>query len=248
MMRHIVLVLFAIGIVSGAGWYFISHRQFDWAVIVVAGDWHAHDGSESEAFDNARRDIAAEFAAIGFKAGDIAQFSVRPERYPNAHAFPSDMQNIASVLDDLSHRTAAGCLLYLTSHGTYMGMVLGDTTLEPEDLSRIVNETCGDRPAVIIVSACFSGKFVPALAAPNRMVMSAARADRSSFGCGQGDVYTYFDTCILTNLKAAHGFPELADRVRACVSKHEDETGMYPPSEPQVFIGPQAKAALPIWK
>ncbi|MEO6380286.1 MAG: hypothetical protein ABIO37_19855, partial [Caulobacteraceae bacterium] len=30
----------------------------NWAAIVVAGDWRAHDGGPSEGFDNARRDIS----------------------------------------------------------------------------------------------------------------------------------------------------------------------------------------------
>ena len=31
----------------------------DWAAVVVAGDFHAHSGADSEAFDNARRDVSA---------------------------------------------------------------------------------------------------------------------------------------------------------------------------------------------
>ena len=31
----------------------------DWAAVVIAGDWHAHSGGPTEAFDNARRDVAA---------------------------------------------------------------------------------------------------------------------------------------------------------------------------------------------
>ena len=43
----------------------------DWGAIVVAGDFHAHDGSESEVFDNARRDIAAQLQRIGFSADNV---------------------------------------------------------------------------------------------------------------------------------------------------------------------------------
>ena len=49
----------------------------DWAVAVVAGDWHAHDGSPTEIFDNARRDIAASLSGIEFRPANIAQFSRR---------------------------------------------------------------------------------------------------------------------------------------------------------------------------
>jgi hypothetical protein len=36
----------------------------DWSAVVVAGDWHAHSGGPSEAFDNARRDVTRAFAVF----------------------------------------------------------------------------------------------------------------------------------------------------------------------------------------
>jgi hypothetical protein len=247
-LRDAFFLLAAIAIVGGAGWYFHAHRQFDWAVIVVAGDWHAHNDKPSEGFDNARRDVSAELRAIGFRDEDLVQFSVRPERYPDAHAFPSDVSTIATTLRDLTNRTHDGCLLYFTSHGTPYGIVLGSAILRPEDLATIVDGTCGERPTVVIISACFSGVFVPALRDDNRMIVTAARFDRTSFGCTQDDKYPYFDTCVVADLPDTHGFAELADRVRQCVADREQETGSHPPSEPQVFIGKQiAAAGLPKW-
>ncbi|MEO8114995.1 MAG: peptidase C13, partial [Phenylobacterium sp.] len=38
----------------------------DWSAVVVAGDWHSHDGGPSEAFDNARRDVSRALQRIGF--------------------------------------------------------------------------------------------------------------------------------------------------------------------------------------
>jgi hypothetical protein len=232
---------------GGAGWYLLSHRHPDWAVIVVAGDWRAHDGSPSEAFDNARRDVSAGLVAIGFRPEDIAQFSVRPERYAATHVLAAEPRMIRDTLDDLASHAPSGCLLYFSSHGTPQGMVLNGAIARPDDLAQAVNEICADRPTVIIISACYSGAFVPALQGRNRMIMTAARADRTSFGCGQDDKYPYFDTCVIANLREAHGFPQLADRVRDCVAKREYETGAAPPSEPQVSIGADVTPALPKW-
>ncbi len=36
---------------------------------------------------------------------------------------------------------------------------------------------------IVVVQACYSGSFVDNLAAPDRMVITAAAADRTSFGC-----------------------------------------------------------------
>src|SRR5437773_11293575 len=93
----------------------------DWAAIVVAGDWHAHSGAPSQVFDNARRDIAATLVGIGFSPANVLQFSMQPDRYPNAHLLHADARTVANALWDLSNRTSSGCLAYFTSHGSPEG-------------------------------------------------------------------------------------------------------------------------------
>src|SRR5690606_23240396 len=104
-------------------------------------------------------------------------------------------------------------------------------------LARVVRQTCGARPTVVIVSACYSGQFVDALEAPNRMVFTAARRDRTSFGCGAGERYPWFDGCVLESLPEADDFLSLAATTRTCVARREDEAGVPLPSEPQLFVG-----------
>jgi len=236
-----------LALAAGGAWYYFAHRGLDWAVIVVAGDWHAHNGGPTEAFDNARRDVSAELRRVGFAADNMAQFSVRPNRYPDAHALPADTQDIENEMSDLTNRATGGCLLYFSSHGSPWGIVLGNGILAPNTLAQIVDQDCGDRPSVIIISACYSGVFVPALEGPNRVVITAARLDRTSFGCGQDNKYPYFDDCVVQNLPDAGGFLRLADKVRDCVSEMETQTGANPPSEPQVSIGTQVASDLPGW-
>jgi len=218
----------------------------DWGAVVVAGDFHAHDGSEAEIFDNARRDIAAQLQRIGFAADNVVQFSVRPERYAPLPQH-SEPQIIGNALWDLSNRTSAGCLVYVTSHGEPQGVLVGDAILTPDALATMVSNACGDRPTVAIVSACYSGVFVPALAAPNRLVLTAARPDRASFGCGQTTKYTFFDECVVQEFPASHDFPGLASLVQGCVAAREKREKMSPPSEPQLSIGANAIAGLPKW-
>jgi hypothetical protein len=219
----------------------------DWAGVVVAGDFHAHSGAPSEAFDNARRDVARAFEDAGFQPQNIRQFSVRPERYPEEHLMLSDPGLISSQLTDLASRVKGGCLVYFTSHGSPAGVVIGPRLLSPPGLSRIVDDACGTRPTVVIISACFSGVFVPPLSDPDHMVMTAARPDRSSFGCGEADRYPYFDACLLDTLPHAKDFTDLASRAQACVAAKEKATGMAPPSEPQVFVGSQFRPLAPFY-
>lgn len=218
----------------------------DWSWVVVAGDWHAHSGGPSEAFDNARRDVITEFEEAGFSAANLKQFSVRPERYPDAHAEKSAPQAIYNALTDLTAKAQGGCLLYFSSHGAPVGVVIDQDFLLPAVLAGMVDSTCGKRPTVVIVSACFSGVFVPALAGSNRMVLTAARPDRSSFGCGEADKYPYFDQCVLETLPKVGDFAALGKEVQTCVAARETKEGMKPASEPQLYIGAALRPMLPL--
>jgi hypothetical protein len=214
----------------------------NWAVLLVAGDNHAHSGAHSMVFDNARRDLAKTFAAIGFKPDNMVQFSV-----DQTDALTTSAGGIANALWDLSNRAPGGCLIYFTSHGTPEGIVTSSGQLAPARFANMVNNACGAKPAVIVMSACFSGIFVPALAAPNRMVFTAARPDRTSFGCGESDHYTFFDACFLQSLPGSADFVGLAQSATACVARREQQEQVDYPSEPQLFVGPGIAANLR-WK
>lgn len=217
----------------------------DWAAVVVAGDHRAHDGSQAEVFDNGRRDIVNDLVALGFDRENIAQFSVEPGLHPGTQS--SDPGNIASALFDLSSRTSSGCFVYITSHGSPEGVVVGDGLWSPKKLAHAVDNACGGRPTVVMISACFSGVFVPALASPERLVVTAARPDRTSFGCGNTDKYTYFDQCVLQSFSSTGDFPDLATGAKACVASREKQMGAVPPSDPQIALGATAATALPRW-
>jgi hypothetical protein len=217
----------------------------DWAAVVVAGDWHAASGGPSEAFDNARRDISIALEGAGFERANLRTFSVRPERYRDG-PLKSDPRRIYETLAELSGKAQGGCLIYFTSHGAPQGVLVDKGLLPPPMLGAILDRTCGTRPTVVVMSACFSGVFIPALAGPNRMILTAARPDRTSFGCGEDDKYPYFDDCFLQAMGGAVDFPGLAGAVRACVERREIAEGMRPPSEPQVWIGPALRPMLPL--
>jgi hypothetical protein len=218
----------------------------DWAVAVVAGDWRAHSGRDTEAFDNARRDVAAALVRAGFSPAHVRQYSLRPPRKGDDPAVVTTPITAVQGLLAEGRKATGGCLLYVTSHGSPDGAVFGpDQLLTPYKLSRLLDEACGTRPTVVVISACFSGVFVPALAAPNRMVMTAARPDRSSFGCGDNDRYPFFDACVLESLPRADDFIALAGLTRSCVTRHEKEQKLEPPSEPQTSVGTRMQLLLP---
>jgi hypothetical protein len=214
----------------------VSEAGFsDWAVGILAADWRDSYGVPIEAFENARRELSKGFETAGFKAENITSMTLRPNAQ-NGRALASDVA-FASISSKAQAATG-GCLIYFTSHGVPEGMVLGrEGLLSPARLDGLLEQWCGQRPTVVVVSACYSGAFVPSLAKPNRLVMTASRADRSSFGCSEGAEYPYFDGCILESLPGADDFVDLASRTRRCVARREYEERLVPPSEPQVKVG-----------
>jgi hypothetical protein len=223
----------------------------DWAAVVVAGDWHASSGGPTEAFDNARRDVAAQLPALGFSPANIRQFSTRPERYPDTRPIRADLTPIYETLAGLAQTAPGGCLVYYTSHGGPPGVVLDlegrQMVVPPDVLASLIDTACPNRPSVVVISACFSGVFIPALQKNDRMILTAARPDRSSFGCSENDKYPYFDECFLRAAGETGDFPALGRATQACVAAKEIETGARPPSEPQMWIGPAIKPMLPLY-
>jgi hypothetical protein len=214
-----------------------------WAVVLVAGDYRAHSGAPSKVFDNARHDLAAAFAKIGFSKANMVQFSVDYDE-GTQHTNVSD---IAAALQSVAARARAGCLIYFTSHGTPDGIIVGDTVFGPNAMRDMVNSACGSRPSVIVMSSCYAGQFVAPLQGDNRIIMTAARPDRTSFGCGELDHYTFFDDCFLRALPMAGDFPGLGGLAQQCVAEREQQMKATPPSEPQVNVGPNVIFTLR-WK
>jgi hypothetical protein len=211
-----------------------------WAAVVISGDNEAaHVDRHTEAFDNARRDVGHAFQRRGFLEANMAEFSVEPGRHPDTAPRPAHFEDITAAFKALTARARGGCLFYLTSHGSTDGAVLADKILPPRVLAHLLDQSCGERPTVAVVSACYSGVFVAALARPNRLVLTAARRDRSSFGCGESDKYPFFDACILESLPTSAGFVAMARKARLCVARREREEGMRPPSDPQIYVGPK---------
>jgi hypothetical protein len=94
--------------------------------------------------------------------------------------------------------------------------------------------------SIIVISACFSGSLIDDLQAPGRIVVTAARADRTSFGCAAGNRHTFFGEAELD----AFGEPDRSLRQVFSVIRddvaHMEQAKRYRPSEPQVSVGADA--------
>lgn len=249
-MRALPLILF-LALVLTTPASFARARTADafqgWTSFIVAADWTDSRGQTIEAFDNAGRDLSLAFERAGFDPDLMVTRFLNP-----GHPQTSTPRDAIERLEATAARGTRGCLAYFTSHGApsrgnqpgYIVFGPGGR-LEPASMRSILERACGSRPTVVVISACFSGGFIPALAAPNRLIITAARMDRSSFGCGAGITYPYFDECVMRSLETAPDFIALANQARACVSERERAEGLTPPSEPQVSIGAHMQLLAP---
>lgn len=133
-------------------------------------------------------------------------------------------------------------VLFLTTHGTEDHQLYVDLQplpldwITPDDL-RAALDGAGIDWRVVIVSACYSGGFVDTLATPMSLVITAAAADRPSFGCGAEADITYFGRAFLAEaLNQTTSFTGAFELARERVGELERAED-FEPSEPQMRIG-----------
>lgn len=143
--------------------------------------------------------------------------------------------------------------VYLTSHGSedhelYVNQPpLPFDQLTPERL-RDALDASGIRWRVVVVSACFSGGFIDALRDPQTLVVTAARADRTSFGCGSESDITWFGHAFIAEaLNRTTDFREAFELATATIAERE-KAEKFDPSEPQWDAGERILAHLDAWR
>jgi hypothetical protein len=108
--------------------------------------------------------------------------------------------------------------------------------LTPVALARMLQDA-GIKWRVIVVSACFAGGFIEPLRDDNTLVITAAAADRSSFGCEAGRDFTYFGEAYFREaLAKTRSFVRAFDIARDLIARAEARERLVP-SEPQMYVG-----------
>ncbi len=208
-----------------------------WKAVLIAGD------DRELAFDNAVDAMARKLVGFGVPSRNITVLKASGDDED-----ATTRANVEAAFAGLHPGPADGCFVFVTSHGAEgRGLLIqrADAFLSPHTLDVLLGRGCGSRPSVVIASGCFSGIFAdgPPLVSPNRVILTAARDDRPSFGCNASLQYTVFDRCILDNLVRGAMWRKVMDKTRACVSGNEWDMRVRYPSEPQLSVG-QAVAGL----
>lgn len=105
--------------------------------------------------------------------------------------FKAAVQGIGSVMN----KDRDILVLFMTSHGEKTGFALelpgGVAELTPQQVASTL-DGAGIKNRIVIVSACFSGIFVPLLKNGDTIVITASDANNTSFGCAPERDWTYF--------------------------------------------------------
>ncbi len=228
----------------------LPHRagRADLYLIAVAGDGaqsvFAKEAQYAQIQLDARFDTAGRSIALINDPGTLADTPM------------ATLRNLRRVLDGVRHRIDPAediVFLFLTSHGSadhQWSVQLGDIPLRqitPEDLAEAF-DNAGIRWRITLISACYSGGFINALADDTSLVITASRADRTSFGCGNDDELTYFGRAYFAqalqttdDFIAAHAIAARIVREREVAEKLEK-------SEPQISVGKDIAVQLSRWR
>lgn len=164
----------------------------------------------------------------------------------------SGMEKALSLLAEKMNPQQDILFVYLTSHGSEdhqlsvqaPGMDLHD--FPAPYLGELIH-ALPVKWKVIVISSCFSGGFIPHLEAPGHLVITAARHDRTSFGCSDDADMTYFGRAFFSEaLPGAESFQGAFGHARELVADWEDEDD-YTHSEPQISVGEEVEVYLREW-
>ena len=139
--------------------------------------------------------------------------------------------------------------LYMTSHGLPNQFEMENAPIDLNDVDpKWLKESldkAGIRWRVIVISACYSGSFVPALQDDNTLIITASAADRASFGCSNEADYTYFGRAFFDQaMREQTSVSAAFEQAKATVAQWESAQG-FEASEPQWSIGKNMEFMLP---
>jgi hypothetical protein len=187
---------------------------------------------------------AAQVVAERFATGPI------DVRYNSRKGGSATIEGLARSLREAARGLDAErdvLFLILTSHGSPDGLAIKagrlTQTLIPSRLADMLART-GVRHKVVVISACYSGVFIPRLATPDVLVITAADSNHPSFGCQDKARWTYFgDAFFNVALRHAASLKDAFLEARLLVRKRELRE-RFEPSNPLMAGGANVESFL----
>ena len=168
----------------------------------------------------------------------------------------ANRHNLARVAAGLGHVMDVAddvAVLFVTSHGYEDSSLavefeaLGLNDIYAEDI-RASLAAAAIRYRIIIISACYSGGFIEPLKSPDSIVITASARDRSSFGCGAEQDWTYFGEAYFAEAMMHTTSFVTAFEEAAVAIKAREQRESKPASEPQIWVGENIAHHLRNWR
>ena len=161
-------------------------------------------------------------------------------------------ENLRRAVLTLAERSGPEDVLfiYLTSHGSSEHeLVLDQPRMQlsdlPTDELAAVLAPLKNRDKIIVISACYSGGFIPALKDERTLIMTASRADRVSFGCSEEANFTYFGDALFAKAFNQTDDLEHAFKLAKATVAERELADNFEASEPQIWA---PKTVLSHWQ
>ena len=167
-------------------------------------------------------------------------------------ATPLNMERAIAGIASKMDKEEDVLFIHLTSHGARDGELaanfwpLDAEAITPADLRQWLDEA-GIKHRVISISACFSGSWIDPLASEDTLVMTAADADHTSYGCGRKSPLTFFGRAMYDEQlrTSTLSFEQAHAAARKIIAQREKEAGKddgY--SNPQIRVGSRIRPYL----
>ncbi|MEP6790666.1 MAG: C13 family peptidase, partial [Ramlibacter sp.] len=162
-----------------------------------------------------------------------------------------NLERAIAALGERMDREHDVLVVYMTSHGASDYKLaaahppLEVDTVSPGELREALDKA-GIRNRVIAVSACYSGGWVGPLANDSTLVMTAADATHTSYGCGRLSELTFFGRAVWDEqLRKTHSFEQAFAQGVPLIDQREKEAGKSDGfSNPQISVGEKIKPVL----
>lgn len=242
-----------------ATWYLAQHKKLSTAISAlqpqrpgVVDAYIVSIGLDSDAVfaresAEAAKILARRYGAAGrtvyLTAGSDDKATGAPQ------GSPSNLATTLAAIADKMNTKEDVLILFATSHGdpvsglAYRDREYAAGMIAPQRLADLL-DSIGVKRRMVLLSACYSGIFIPLLTNDQTVIVTAASSQRPSFGCTPSNDWTFFGDALMNHaLRKPQKFNAAIAEATTLIAQWENMLNLKP-SRPQVFVGENAQIWL----